>query len=300
MRNEIRGIAEDREHGASELARHCLALLAKQAQTSPATTCAELVTGLNLLANELQEARPSMAPIQNLVGLWQSLLSRLPQNEVTSLRSEIVALAQQLQEQSRQAVTAVARQAAELVGINATVMTHSLSSTVAATFKTLKDQGVSAIVTESRPLQEGYRLAKQLSEWEIATTLITDAQIGLFIGKANMVVVGADTLLGDGAVINKAGTLLLALAARYQNIPFYVASETFKRVPTLIAQTHLEEKTPKELALEPLPGIIMRNIYFDITPPDLVSAYITEKGIYHRPDRLPFFTMQKDIKSPLK
>ncbi|MGR6034877.1 MAG: translation initiation factor eIF-2B [Candidatus Nitrosoglobus sp.] len=291
MKDKVRNIAEDREHGASELARHCLALLAKQAQTSPATTCTKLVADLNLLANKLQEARPSMAPLQNLVGRWQFLLSCLHQDEITSLRSEIVALAQRLQEQSHQAVTAVARQATKLVGINATVMTHSLSSTVVATFKKLKDQNVSAIVTEARPLQEGYKLAKQLSEWGIATTLITDAQIGLFIGKADVVMVGADTLLGDGAVINKAGTLLLALAARYQNIPFYVASETFKRLPTLTAQAHLEEKTPKELALEPLPGITIRNIYFDITPPDLVSAYITEKGIYYQPDRLPFFTV---------
>jgi translation initiation factor 2B subunit (eIF-2B alpha/beta/delta family) len=210
----------------------------------------------------------------------------------------MVVLAQQLQDQSRQAVTAVAQQAAELVGINATVMTHSLSSTVVASFKLLKDQGVNAIVTESRPLQEGYKLAKRLSEWGIATTLITDAQIGLFIGRATVVMVGADTLLGDGAVINKAGTLPLALAARYQNIPFYVASETFKRVSTLTAEAHLEEKALEELTLEPLPGVAMRNIYFDITPPDLVSAYITEKGVYHQSNRLPFFTVQGDIKKP--
>jgi eIF-2B alpha/beta/delta-like uncharacterized protein len=291
MTDEVRIIAEDREHGASELARCALTLLAERAQTSSAATYADLITELNILAEDLRQSRPSMAPLQNLVGRWQSLLSGLPQDEVASLRSKIRVLTQQLQDHSRQAVTAVAQQAAELVGINATIMTHSLSSTVVAAFKVLKGQDVNAIVTESRPLQEGYKLAKQLSESGIPTTLITDAQMGLFVGKAKAVLVGADTLLGDGAVLNKAGTLLLALAARHYNIPFYVASETFKQVPTLTAQAHLEEETPKELTLEPLPGITIRNIYFDITPPDLVSAYITEKGIYYQPDRLPFFTV---------
>ncbi|ADE15302.1 initiation factor 2B related protein [Nitrosococcus halophilus Nc 4] len=291
MKDEIAILAEDREHGASELARRSLALLANRAQTSPATSCGGLITELNLIANRLRQTRPSMAPVQNLVGRWQSLLVCLPQEEVASLRPKIVALAQQLQDQSQQAVTAIARQTAALVGRSATVMTHSLSSTVVASFKILKEQGVNAVVTESRPLQEGYRLARQLSAWGIATTLITDAQMGLFVGKAKAIVVGADTLLNDGSVINKAGTLLLALAARRQNIPFYVASETFKRVSASPAQAHLEEKGPEELALEPQPGITLRNIYFDITPPDLISAYITEQGVYRQASELPFFTI---------
>ncbi|BAW80933.1 initiation factor 2B-like protein [Candidatus Nitrosoglobus terrae] len=290
--DEIRIIIEDRKHGASELAQYCLTLLAKQAQTSPATSCSELITHLNLLANQFKEVRPSMAPIQNLVARWQFRLFSLPQNEIEDLRLEIVTLTQQLQQQSRQAVTAIAHQVVDLVGPNATIMTHSLSATITATFKVLKNYNVNAIVTESRPLQEGYQLAKQLSEWGIKTTLITDAQIGLFVGKANAAVVGADTILGDGAIINKVGTQLLALAARYQNIPFYVASETFKRLPALAAQAHLEEKAPEELALVTLSKVTIRNIYFDITPSDLISAYITEQGVYYQSDKLPFFTVE--------
>lgn len=291
MRDEVKVIAEDRKHGASELARHALALLAEQAQTNPATNGAELATDLSLLADSLKQARPSMAPLQNLVGHWQSLASGFPQDDLTNLRSKMVALAQQLQDQSQQAITAIAQQTAELVGIHATVMTHSLSSTVVASFKRLKDKRVSAIVTESRPLQEGYTLAKQLSKWGIATTLITDAQMGLFVEKADVVIVGADTLLANGAVINKVGTLLLALAAHQQNIPFYVASETFKRMSASGVQIHLEEKAPEELALKRLPGITLRNLYFDITPPDLVNAYITEKGVYNQANQPPFFTI---------
>ncbi|WP_166805044.1 translation initiation factor eIF-2B [Nitrosococcus wardiae] len=294
MKDEIKILAEDREHGASELARRSLALLAERAQTSPATTCGDLIAELNLLADQFRQIRPSIAPVQNLVGRWQSLLSRFPQEEVVSLRPKIVALAQQLQDQSQQAVTAIARQTAALVGRGATVMTHSLSSTVVASFKLLKDQGVDAIITESRPLLEGCRLARKLSEWGIATTLITDAQMGLFVGKAKGVVVGADTLLKDGSVINKAGTLLLALAARHQNIPFYVASETFKRVSASPTQAQLEEKAPEELALESPPGITLRNIYFDITPPNLISAYITEQGIYRQASKLPFYNNARE------
>ena len=289
MNETVKTIAEDREHGASELARHCLAVLAERTQTSTASSHTDFITELNALAEALRQARPSMAPIQNLVGCWQSRLSHHAEQEIGALRDNMRAYAHELGDCSRQAVTAIAQQTQALISAHATVMTHSLSSTVVAAFKALKNHQVSAIVTESRPLQEGYRLAQQLSAWGIPAMLITDAQMGLFAGQTNAILVGADTLFGDGSVLNKAGTFLLALAAHRQNVPFYVASETFKRVSTSPLQAPLEEQAAEELGLTALSGVTVRNLYFDITPPDLVSAYITEQGIYRQAAQLPFF-----------
>jgi translation initiation factor 2B subunit (eIF-2B alpha/beta/delta family) len=114
----------------------------------------------------------------------------------------------------------------------------------------------------------------------MAVTLLTDAEAGLFIPACAAVVVGADSVLADGAVVNKAGTYLLALAARANRpnpVPFVALAETLKIAPT--SKPHLEEMDPAEVvsSLE-LPGVSARNIYFDRTPAALVSALITELG----------------------
>jgi translation initiation factor 2B subunit (eIF-2B alpha/beta/delta family) len=110
----------------------------------------------------------------------------------------------------------------DFVGTAKTIMTHSLSSTVLNVFEKLQDSRIAALVTESRPLNEGYILARRLSEWCIPTQLITDAQMGLFAAQADMALVGADSLLADGSLLNKTGSYLLALAAQDAKIPFCV------------------------------------------------------------------------------
>ena len=77
-------------------------------------------------------------------------------------------------------------------------------------------------MSEARPLNEGVRTARRLAEKGVSVTLITDAQMGLFVREAEAVVVGADSVLPDGSLVNKIGTHLLALAAREAKVPFYV------------------------------------------------------------------------------
>ena len=157
-------------------------------------------------------------------------------------------------------------------------MTHSLSSTVVELFRLLAASGggVCAIVTESRPLCEGHRLAERLSAWAVSTTLITDAQAGLFVGRADAVVVGADAVLADGGVVNKAGTYPLALLARDAGVPFYVCCESFKRRRPGLPAPEPEEMDAAELGAPELPHVTARNVYFDVTPARLLTALITE------------------------
>ncbi len=157
-------------------------------------------------------------------------------------------------------------------------MTHSVSSTVLETCRLLKDRGLRMIVTESRPLEEGRRLVERLSAWNVPTTYITDAQMGLFVARADGVLVGADSLLADGSAINKVGTALLALAARECGVPFYVCCESFKRRDADDPPPELEEMSPAELNAPNWPGVTVRNVYFDITPARLMTAWISEDG----------------------
>jgi ribose 1,5-bisphosphate isomerase len=151
---------------------------------------------------------------------------------------------------------------------------------VQAALLACKDQIERVYVTESRPRNEGRTTAQTLAAAGLAVTLLTDAEAGLFIPECAAVVVGADSILADGAVVNKSGTYLLALAAhanRPRRVPFLALAETLKFAP--FKQPHLEEMDLAEVVSpSELPGVSVRNIYFDRTPASLVSAIITELG----------------------
>lgn len=274
----IAEIRADRARGASELARRCLAILAEAARALPATDAVDLRERLLALAAELAVARPSMAPVQNLLRRWREECGIDAGMDLSLARRLAAERAEILIAASRRAVTECAAQAARLLGPGRTVMTHSLSSTVAEVCRLLKDDGLRMIVTESRPLEEGGRLAERLSAWRVPTVYITDAQMGLFVAQADAVLVGADSVLADGAVINKAGTGLLALAAGERGVPFYVCCESFKWRGAGESPPELEEMAPAELGAPGWPGVTVRNVYFDLTPARLVAAWIDETG----------------------
>lgn len=275
-------IAADRRRGASQLARRCLEILAEHARTCSARDAAELQRELADLADALRATRPGMAPVQNLLGAWRDALQTPADADPAATRARASALAQQLAARSRRAVDEAAAHAAGLVAEGATLITHSLSSTMVEVFRRLASRGVRAVVTESRPLLEGHTLARRLSAMGVATHYITDAQMGVFAGRADAAMVGADSLLGDGSVLNKAGTLLLALAAREHGVPFYVCCESFKQSDAMPGGIDLEEMDAAELRAAPLPGVTPRNVYFDLTPARLVSGWITEHGLRSR------------------
>src|SRR5581483_386054 len=153
------------------------------------------------------------------------------------------------------------------------------------------DRGV--IVLEGRPRYEGREMARALSERGFAITLITDAQADIFLPECQGVVVGADSVLANGDVLNKAGTALLAWAARGHRIPFYVLCESLKISPKRWSAESerrgdhlemLEEKEAIEVLEQEIPGVTVRNFYFDRTPNRLVSQIISERGVLQRSD----------------
>ena len=121
-----------------------------------------------------------------------------------------------------------------------------------------------------------------LSALGVATDFISDQQMGLFAHRADVALVGADTIAGDGSVINKAGTYLLALAARDRGMPFYVCFESFKCSKLGAADIPLERHDANEFAPPKLPNITAHNVYFDVTPVHLVTAWIAETGVQQK------------------
>ena len=146
---------------------------------------------------------------------------------------------------------------------------------------------VSLICPETRPYLQGARLTASVArDMDIPVTVITDNMPGYVLsqGKVDVFVCAADVVTLDGYVVNKVGTFQIALAAHAFNVPFYVLRDPSPGNPT-IQTVKIEERDPEEVThamgvRTTMEGV--RGYYpaFDITPPNLVSAVITSKGIF--------------------
>lgn len=146
-----------------------------------------------------------------------------------------------------------------------------------------------AFATETRPYNQGARLtAFELVYEKIPATLITDSMASFLMAKNKIhgVVVGADRVVKNGDTANKIGTYQLAIAAKYHNIPFYVAAPCTSIDLSLTdgSQIHIEERPREELTHVAgfeiaAPGINVWNPSFDITPGSLITGIITEVGV---------------------
>ena len=153
---------------------------------------------------------------------------------------------------------------------------------------------ISVIADETRPFLQGARLtAWELVQENIPVTLITDNMAGHLMarGEIDAVIVGTDRVAANGDVANKIGTYMVAVLARRHGIPFYVACP-LSTIDMSIASGRdipIEERHPDEVkgfreTQWAATGVAIRNPAFDVTPAELVTALITEKGVVSAPD----------------
>jgi translation initiation factor 2B subunit (eIF-2B alpha/beta/delta family) len=267
----IAQVRDDREHGSRWLVRESLLIIHELAhiQVKPQEQDAQL-RQIYQAAQELARARPAMAALASAV------------SAVISVRGGADAIAREAERLLHEydvASERIAEHAAPLV--RGTIMTCSISGTVVEVLSRLKQTITHVIALEGRPRYEGRDMARALSQQGIAVTLITDAQADIFLPQCQSVIVGADSVLAGGDVLNKAGTALLAWAARGHNVPFYALCETLKISPQQWSDQRLdllEEKEALEVLAQPIDGVTVRNFYFDHTPHFLLSGLITERG----------------------
>ena len=197
------------------------------------------------------------------------------------------------------------RLGAELIADGATVLTHCNTGALATggygtalgVIRAAHEQGkaLQVLVDETRPLLQGARLtAWELQRLGIPATLIVDAAAGGFMrrGTVSCVLVGADRIAANGDVANKVGTYPLAVLAKENGVPFYVAAPTSTIDLSLAGgdEIAIEERPPDEVTmlagkrLAPA-GIAVANPAFDVTPHSYISAIITERGIVRAPYR---------------
>lgn len=281
VEQRIQQVSADREHGSRWLVKEAIMILRDLAQDEqlPSTERLRLLADG---ARQLAQARPAMGALASAVG-------RIIQVHDEGLEA-ISQAARQLLNDYASATEHMAEYARPY--LKGRLLTCSISGTVLEVLVALREQIEHITVLEGRPRYEGRAMAQALHEKGIAVTIISDAQADIFLPQCQGVVVGADSLLINGDLLNKAGTALLAWAARGHDIPFYVLSETLKispkrwyeHDPARIASNLalLEEKEPEEVYADAPVGIEVRNFYFDHTPYRLLTEVITEKGLLER------------------
>lgn len=183
-----------------------------------------------------------------------------------------------------------------LTHCNAGALATAGHGTALGVIRSAVEQGkkISVIADETRPFLQGARLTSwELIQDNIPVTLITDNMSGYLMskGEINAIIVGTDRVAANGDVANKIGTYMVAVLAKRHNIPFYVACPIStidlncpngEAIP--IEERAKEEVTGYRDTQWAAKGVNVRNPSFDVTPAELVTAIITEKGIIHRPN----------------
>jgi translation initiation factor 2B subunit (eIF-2B alpha/beta/delta family) len=281
LNTALRTLRADRDHGASWLARLVAAALHDAATVPPDTsgeTRTNLLTTLHTAARDLAGARPSMAAVANTAArVWAAARAAdEPGNALERLRDEAARIVDGEQDWAR------AIREALRPFLTGPVFTFSRSGTVEHALiglvDDLPDASREIVTCESRPGGEGIAAAQALAGAGWRVTLIADAAMGAYISRAALVLVGADSVRADGAVVNKIGTYPLALAARDAGIPFYAACETLK-IAAPDFPLVLEEMDAAEILAEPVPGITVHNPYFERAPARLVTWIVSERGL---------------------
>ncbi|KYH27552.1 ribose 1,5-bisphosphate isomerase [Halalkalicoccus paucihalophilus] len=254
----VGSVREDRTHGSAYVSVRALEVLRDQA--GEGADWSDLVER----ASALLEARPSMAALENRVNRAMAGASGA-ENAAALERAAREGIDRALAADGRTAARAAKR-------LDGAVLTLSRSGTVEEALSVADlDQ---LIVLESRPDREGLHVAEGLAD-ALDVTVTLDAAVSHIMDRVDIVLVGADTVLADGSVINKVGTRTAAVAAAHEGVPAYAVAAVDKISPSsdpILESIDRGVLTDDERVAVDCP-------LFDRTPPELITGVITEEGV---------------------
>jgi methylthioribose-1-phosphate isomerase len=267
---------------------------------SKSKTLTGLIAELDKASEILRSTRPTAV---NLFWALERVMKRARnQKSIASVKSSVLDEALKMSEEDIQVNKRIGLRGAAMVEDGDVILTHCNAGSLATVaygtalgvVRAAREAGkhVSVIATETRPVMQGSRLtAFELQHDGIDVSLIPDTAVGHTISRKmiKLVIVGADRVLRTGHVFNKIGTYQVAALANLHNIPFYVAApvSTFdlQSDPSDIAiEERPEDEVTKVAGTRIVPaGVRIFNPAFDLTPPELISGIITEKGVLRPP-----------------
>jgi len=272
VEEKVAAVAGDHQSGATHLGERALRAF-DLLVASPSMDRA----AVQELARRLEDAQPAMASVRTV----SRLAARVLLEDVNRWPAFRDAMQRDLEEGKRRA----ARNFLKLLQAPATVLTLSRSSNVFECVMRAHQKGLlqRVYVLESRPLQEGLVFAKDLHDAGVPALAIADAAAGAVVAEATLALAGADTVLADGSVVNKAGTFGLAALCRAAGKPFYAVCEAFK-IDTTRGPAEWRAPPDQDPA-EVVADVPARNPYFDLTPAALVTGLVTDRGVL-RPEQV--------------
>lgn len=280
--------------------------LALGASQSVGTSVADLQDDFDYMCRVMSETRPTAVNLFWAIERMRETLKceKAKTQEVEKLKDRLIEEAKAIFSEDVAANRALGAFGADLLSDGDTVLTHCNAGALATAgdygtalgvIRGAIDAGkhIAVIADETRPFLQGLRLtAWELAKDNIPVTVITDNMAGHVMksGKVNVVVVGADRIAGNGDAANKIGTYMVAVLAQKHGIPFYVAAPISTLDLTLKSgeEIPIEERDRREVThikdhqLAP-DGVGVQNPAFDVTPNELITAIITDKGIARAP-----------------
>ncbi|MGA2159924.1 MAG: S-methyl-5-thioribose-1-phosphate isomerase [Dehalococcoidia bacterium] len=257
---------------------------------------------LELILKQFATARPTAVNLFYAINRMRQAANN--KDTVVSIRKALVKAAVAVHREEDCAMAALSKHGSELIADGLTVLTHCNTGQLATgvrygtalgVIKAAAEQGkrITVYADETRPLLQGSRLtAWELSRLHIPFILITDNMAGYFLSlsKIDCVIVGADRIAANGDTANKIGTYSLAVLAKVNRVPFYIAAPTSSIDISLKsgASIPIEQRSPLEVLklnganIAPS-GSYAANPAFDVTPARYIAAIITEKGIIRPP-----------------
>ena len=257
------------------------------------------------ICDHLAASRPTAVNLFWALARMKDTLAALRNKTIAEIKAELVRESQAILEEDIALCKAMGRHGATLIHSGQTVLTHCNAGALATAgygtalgvIRAAWEQGkqIRVFADETRPVLQGARLtAWELMQDKIPVTLITDNMAGALMrqGKIQLCVVGADRIAANGDVANKIGTYSVAVLARAHNIPFYVAApySTIDLNTASGADIPIEQRNPLEVTAihgsHPVApeGVEVFNPAFDVTPADLITGIITERGVFKPAD----------------
>ncbi len=269
--------------GAGRIAKAAAGAIRDYAEGFDVSSMEEFETRIRDVSDLLINTRPTAVSLPNAV----KLASKYSSGNVEEARQEIIESANRFIEQADRALELIGKIGARRIQDGDVIMTHCNSHAALSIITTAFDEGkdIKVLATESRPRRQGLLTIRHLNDFGIPTSLIVDSAVRYHMKEVDKVVVGADAIAANGALVNKIGTSQLALAAHEARKSFMVAAETYKFSPSTIVGNpiKIEERASEEVidpaVLSGLPNVQVKNPAFDFTPSEYIDMIVTDVGI---------------------
>jgi len=304
MHTEIKKIIGDikslKIQGARNVAKASIKALIIHAKHSRASTPRKFYNEIKKLSSVLAKTRPTEPMMRNaLRSAVEYLYSEVKTKQSgKALMKKFIRREELYLKKVSEDAKKLFEYGAKLVPKGALVITHCHSSTVTGILKKAKNKKIKVIACETRPRYQGRITAKELAGAGIDTTIVVDGAMNLYMKKADLVMVGADSITSRGDLINKVGTSTLAHIAKMHDTSFYSAAELFKYSSRTFygEREKIEERNPKEVWEKPPRKVKVSNPAFDVTSAKYINGYITELGVIPPPAFFSLATRKLGIK----